>query len=279
MTGRIITHPDGRRIHVGGRRRPIAHGPRFRLCNYTMASIPPPPLTTGYWDAAKVALENIYVNNRLGCCTISGRAHIEGTLTGNAGRPPLIYTDDQIVALYSAFGYSPNAPLDANGNNPTDQGADEVSVLNYWQNNPDPAGGSPISAWMEVDPANPREYKTAVWLFENLYFGVELPDAWVDPMPEGNFTWDVAGDPNEENGHCFVGVDNDPRGIISDTWGLKGLVTDAAVAKYASRAANGALYTIISRDGINKAKQRCPAGVDWSQMVADFDSMGGSVTA
>jgi hypothetical protein len=60
---------------------------------------------------------------------------------------------------------------------------------------------------------------------------------------------------------------------------MTGLITDAAIAQYATTAANGALYTIVSQDGLNKATQKAPAGFDWSQLVADFDSMGGTVTA
>jgi hypothetical protein len=33
----------------------------------------------------------------------------------------------------------------------------------------------------------------------------------------------------------------------------------------------------VSQDGINKAAQKAPNGFDWSQLIADFDSMGGSV--
>ncbi len=56
------------------------------------------------------------------------------------------------------------------------------------------------------------------------------------------------------------------------------MLTDKAIAKYGGRASHGEVYTIVSIDGINKASQKAPAGFDWSQLVADFDSMGGSVS-
>ena len=32
-----------------------------------------------------------------------------------------------------------------------------------------------------------------------------------------------------------------------------------------------------TQDAINKATQKAPAGFDWSQLIADFDSMGGNL--
>jgi hypothetical protein len=57
---------------------------------------------------------------------------------------------------------------------------------------------------------------------------------------------------------------------------MTGLITDTAIAKYATPAANGDLYTVVSQDALNRATQKAPNGFDWSQLIADFDSMGGS---
>ncbi len=45
-----------------------------------------------------------------------------------------------------------------------------------------------------------------------------------------------------------------------------------------AQASHGEVYTVVSTDGINKASQKAPNGFDWSQLTADFDSMGGSVS-
>jgi hypothetical protein len=106
-----------------------------------------------------------------------------------------------------------------------------------------------------------------------------LPDGWVSPMPSASgFVWDVAGPPNPENGHCVAGFGYSNEGITISTWGMTGCLTYKAVAKYATRSAHGALYTVISEDGIDKATDKAPNGFDWTQLVADFDSMGGSAT-
>jgi hypothetical protein len=268
---KTIRHPSGRVVRLG-RTRPIAYGPRFSLGNYLMRQLPAPPPTIEYTQSAAQSLSNIYGNDTLGDCVIAGMAHVVGVLTAGATGNPFLYTQDQIIALYSAIGgYVP-------GQAATDHGCDEVTALNYWENNGAPAGQHQIAAWLAVNAADPTEVRTALWLFENLYFGLELPDAWINPIPNASgFTWDVAGAPDPQNGHCVVGVGYNADGVTIDTWGMLGLITNAAIERYASRRAHGALYTVISQDAINKATQKAPAGFDWSQLVADFDSMGGTV--
>jgi hypothetical protein len=226
-----------------------------------------------YRPQAQASLANVYLNDQLGDCVIAGIAHVVGTLRGNSGAAPFLYSNDEIVALYSAIGgYVP-------GDASTDQGCNEQTALNYWQNNGAPAGSTHrIVGWIAVNPADPTEFRTALWLFENLYFGMELPDPWINPAPaSSNFVWDVAGPADPNNGHCVVGVGYTPQGVIIDTWGMTGLMTDAAIGQYASSNSGGELYAVLSQDAINRATMKAPSGFDWSQLVADFDSMGGNV--
>jgi hypothetical protein len=269
---KTIRHPTSSRTLKLGRRRPIARGPRFSLGNYLMRGLPPPPPTVDYSAAAAAALANVYENDTLGDCVIAGIGHVVGVLTAGAG-DPFIYNNDQIIALYSAIGgYVPNDPA-------TDRGCDEVTALNYWENNGAPAGQHKIAGWLAVNAADPTEFRTALWLFENLYFGLELPDAWINPMPNGpGFVWNTAGAPDPSNGHCVVGVGYNAEGVTIDSWGMLGTITDAAVGRYATARAHGDLYTVVSQDAIGKASQKAPNGFDWSQLVADFDSMGGSIS-
>ena len=256
-----------------GRKRPVARGPRLSLKNYLMRALPEPPPNIDYTNGAANALSEVYGNDKLGDCVIAGLAHIVGVFTGDAGPAPFIYSPSQIIALYSAIGgYNPDDPS-------SDQGCDEQTALNYWQDKGAPAGSHNIAGWLAVDATDTVEWRTALWLFENLYFGIELPDAWINPVPAASgFTWDVAGDPDPNNGHCVVGVGYSKQGVTIATWGMTGLMTDQAIAKYATHTAGGELYTVISQDAINKASQKAPNGFDWSQLVADFDSLGGKVS-
>ena len=63
--------------------------------------------------------------------------------------------------------------------------------------------GQKLAAYCLVDGTNKTEVQQAMWLAESLYFGVGLPDAWVNPFPSaGGFTWqdgdpDLCGQPSD----------------------------------------------------------------------------------
>jgi hypothetical protein len=273
MTVKTIKHPNSKLTFRLGRKRPIARCPRFSLHNYLMRGLPAPPATCDYSKPAAAALANVYGNDTLGDCVIAGIGHVVGVLTAGATGTPFVYTNDQIIQLYGAIGgYVPGQPS-------TDQGCDEQTALNYWENNGAPAGSHRIAGWLSVNAADPTEYRAALWLFENLYFGLELPDAWINPMPaESGFTWNAAGPADPNNGHCVVGVGYSAQGVVIDTWGMTGTLTDKAIAKYGTQDSHGEVYTVVSQDAISQASQKAPNGFDWSQLIADFDSMGGSVS-
>jgi hypothetical protein len=261
-----------------GRKRPIAIGPHFRLRNYLRATIPPPPATADYSAAALSVLQNIYGNDTLGDCVIAGGYHVTGVETGNAG-DLFTATQAQIIADYGKIGgYIP-------GDASTDNGCDEPTALNYWTQ-VGFANGTKLLGWLAVDGTNQQELMQALYLFENLYFGIELPDAWVNPFPSGpGYTWDVAGAPDPNNGHCVIGYKYNSSGIGIDSWGLVdqqgngGLLTFAAIAQYCIQSAGGAVYVLLSPDQLAKGQAKCPNGVAWADLITDFDSMGGSVPA
>lgn len=252
-----------------GRRRPIAKGPRLSLRNYLLKALPPPPATVDYRGRAFPALSQMYMNDTLGDCVIAGMAHVVGVLTSNAG-DPMIYSNDQIVQLYSAIGgYVPGDPS-------TDNGCDELTALNYWQQTGAPAGSHKIAGYVSVDPSDPEEVRTALWLFENLFFGLELPDAWINPFPSASgFIWGVAGAADPNNGHCVIGCGYTQGGVTIDTWGLAGVMTNAAIAQYCAEENGGALYSVLSSDAILAAHTKAPNGFDWTQLQADFQAIGG----
>lgn len=276
MTVKSVIVPDGRRFSFG-RKRPTVRYPLLQMKHY-LPKLPSPPPVIDYSAAATVALGQMYENDQLGDCVIAAIAHTDGVLTGNAGLSGgLVLPTSEITSLYSTCcGYVPGDPS-------TDQGCDIQTVLNYWQGTgiADPSGASPhqIAGILTVDPANVNEIQTAIWLFENLIFGVDLPDAWITPFPStSGFVWDVAGAADPANGHCFPALGYDSAKIMISTWGMIGFVTYAAVADYAAAASQGELYVVISQDSINKGTQQAPSGLNWSQLQADFAALGGSPT-
>jgi hypothetical protein len=261
----------GRTVKLG-RKRPVAMGPHMKLRHYLRASLPPPPDAVDYSPKAMASLSQMYLNDRLGDCVIAGGYHCVGTWTGNANGSPFMVSDAQLVADYGSIGgYNPSDPS-------TDQGCDEPTAFDWWTSHGF-ADGSNLVGWLAVDATNQTEVKTALDLFENLVYAIELPEAWISPFPSGpGFTWDVAGEPVPENGHCVIAPGYDASGAVIATWALLGHITWAAMAKYCVPSAGGGLYVIVSPDMIAKGQDKAPNGVSWNDLLSDFQQMGGVVT-
>jgi hypothetical protein len=273
MTVKTITQPTSGQTFKLGRRRPIARGPRLSLNRYLSRSLPTPPAEWDYTAPAASVLKNLYLNDQLGDCVIAGMAHLEGVFTASGTGTPVAFTDDQITAMYGAIGgYVPGDPS-------TDNGCDEVTALNYWEQTG--FEGHKISGYLAVNAADKDECAVAAWLFENMFFGVNLPDRWINPMPASDgFTWGVAGAADPQNGHCFISAKgNLSEGVSIDTWGMSGLVTWAAVAAYASHGAGGDLFVVLTPEIVSRAIGRAPNGFAWGQLLADFAAIGGKVAA
>ncbi len=274
MEVKTLRLEDGRTLRFG-RRKPPARMPIMSLSRYLdLKALPTPPAQVDYTTAASASLSHMYLNDQLGDCVIAGVSHAVGVMTANEPEPTAVLADSQVQDIYSAAcGYVPGKPA-------TDQGCDIQAVLAYWQKNGVPIGsGHKIAGWVAVDPANKAEMMVALWLFENLLPGIDLPDAWVNPAPSASgFVWDVAGAPDPNNGHCPPFFGYDASGVRTSTWGMVGTTTWAAVAKYCAASAQGELYTVISQDVISAATLLAPTGLNWTQMVADFNAMGGNVT-
>lgn len=264
MTIKTLIHPmTGQQVKLG-RRRPPSYLRRRSVAfeRFVGEALPTPP-TGGCNYASKAAmpaLRNIFGNDTLGDCVIAMRAHAVGVFTANAG-DPFVYSQDQVIGMYSQdCGYVPDQPE-------TDQGCDELTVFQDWK----VGKQHTIVGYVTLDPKNVVQFETAMWLFENLCFAVELPDEWITPFPsKDDFTWDVAGDPNPSNGHAFLGVAYSPtaKHVVIDTWGMLGCMTYAAMAKYACEAAGGGLYSVLSQDIIVRAKQKAPNGFNWVLLEA-----------
>lgn len=205
-----------------------------------------------------------------GNCVIAAGGHIVGVETGNTG--PLFHaTLAQIIAQYSAIaGYVAGDPS-------TDNGTNLVDALDYWVQHGFP-NGTKLMGYVAVNPADKAELATAIYLFENMLFGLNLPDRWVAPFPSGDgFAWDTAGAPDPNNGHAVMATGYTPNGPSIDTWGMLGTMTWGAVSQYCSAANGGELYVLLTPDQIGKAQAKAPNGLAWSQLISDFDSIGGQV--
>ena len=270
---KTLIHPvTGKPLIVGGRRRPTADAlskvpqfSKYALCAGGGSTLPPAPASCDYSLAAMPCLSLVMLNNQLGDCTCAGACHCLGIWTGNSGQI-FTATDDQVLAMYEAIGgYVP-------GDQSTDNGCAETDVLDYLVRTGFP-DGSQLAGYVGIDGTNQTEVMQACDLFEGLYFGVELPDAWTNPMPSGSgFTWDAAP-PDSNQGHCFIATGYNDKGVQIDTWGLLGTVTWAAVAALTASGAGGQLYALLSPDMIAKATAKAPTGFDWAALQSDFQAL------
>lgn len=269
MTIKTIRVPGSNRVVRFGRRHPVVRVPHFSFSRYARRLVAPPG-SCDYSPLGADSLQDVFLNDAEGNCVIAGGYHVVGVETGNAGSI-FIPSDDQLNADYSAIGgYVVGDPS-------TDNGCDEQTAMNYWTQHGF-ANGTKLAGWLSVDATNLTQVKQAMYLFENLFFGVDLPDAWISPFPAANgFTWGVKGKSDPENGHCFIGAGYNSSGVKIGTWGMTGTVTWQAVSTYAVANSGGALYVMLSPDQIAKATQRAPNGLDWATLINDFDALGGSV--
>jgi hypothetical protein len=235
------------------------------------AAMPAIPPACDYSPKAASVLSDVYGNDAMGDCVIAGGYHILGVETGNATGTPFHATRDQIVKDYSAIGgYVP-------GDESTDNGCNLQDAINYWTQRGF-ANGTKLLGAISINARSVHDIQAACYLFENLKFGIALPDAWVNPFPPGSgFVWDAAGAPDPNNGHDVIGFGYDSRGVLIDSWGLKGTLTWNAMSAYCGTWAGGEMYALLTADQVAKGSAKAPNGVAWSDLVAAFDAMGGHV--
>jgi len=260
----------GRKVKFG-RKRPIAPAPRMRFSRYLTAAVPAPPASLDFSAKAASVLAMVYLNDQLGDCVIAGGYHLVGVETGNATGSPYVATDAVLKADYHAIGGY------VDGDPSTDNGCDEDTAIHYWTSHGF-ANGTKLLGSFSVDATKPIEVKQAVWVTEEIIICMELPDAYVDPFPSGNgFVWDVAGAPVPENGHSIMACGYTDKGLIICTWGMLGILTWAALAKYAVTSAGGSLNAVLSPDQLAKGQTTAPDGISWHDIIVDFDALGGTV--
>jgi len=211
------------------------------------------------------------MNNQLGCCVISHHAHFLANITSQIGKP-FIYSDQEIVSDYHAIGrYIPGDPW-------TDQGCNIETDLSYLQSTGF-ADGSKVLGSVNLDPDSPLALSQSIWITGGVCFGMSMPDAWINPAPQqSGFVWDVAGDPDDSNGHCFTGFAYPTAlGIAIATWGMVGTITWGAIAKYGAASVNGEVHSYVNPDMVDPATGLAPNGLTLSQICTYFNALGANI--
>lgn len=281
---RIITGPGGRKLHLGGRRRPgMAHKFSLHKYNLNLANWPATPASTSYGSApaAQACLNDVLGNDQLGCCTEADQYHRQA-LRQAAGDGAVFHpTLDQVIATYSRDGgYVPGQPS-------TDQGCDETVVMQNATSLgiPEDTSGNldKPAGFVLIDASNRDLVRAAVSAFVGASICMELPDAWITPFPSApGWTWDVPPGgfrPNQSNGHCYTLGDQTETGLPCWSWGMPFILTYDALAAGCSSGNGGALYIIVDQEILNAVSKAAPDALDWAQLIADFNDAGGNAPA
>lgn len=223
-----------------------------------LPAVPPGPVDR----ASRVKSWPMYLNDKIGDCTVAAMAHALGAMSVYAGYPEVLFSDAVIQQAYSAVsGYDP-----ATGAN--DNGATLASVCQYMTSTgtKDTTGKvHKLAGWAEIK--NFRDYATirsALYTFGTVYVAYNLPKSAEDQF-DSNQPWTpVAGSPND-GGHCIV-IQADTLGMDEYepvTWGDLIRMNRAFHWDYCTEA-----VALISDDWV-RANGTTVNGESISQLLAD----------
>lgn len=272
-----------------GRNRPhpadVERQPRFRAFR-----TPAPLLVPDGWDWGALcapALATMLANGPdpsappqvaktgVGCCTCAAVGHAVDIWSAG-GASPVTITAAQVVRLYElACGY-------VMGNASTDQGGNELAVLQYVATHGiDGNGLHQIAGVAALDATNLQEMREGLFLTGAAALCLELPDAYLNAPLNPDTVWDVVGPGNPKQGHCILAkayTTNGPTGKPSwgvVSWGKIVWLTADACATYCAERAGGGAYVGLTREWMSNATSTAPNALDWAGLAATFQQLGG----
>lgn len=223
-----------------------------------LAKLPPAPETVDW--GTKVPTWGMMKNDALGDCTCAAVGH---TIMANTSLHSTLFTpsDDEILKAYEVVGgYVP-------GDESTDNGADELTVLKYWRKTG--IAGHKLGAFADVTPKNFDHIKQTIWLLGSCYTGIALP-----VTAQGQAEWSVTdksleGDaaPGSWGGHAVPFVGYNAAGPVCVTWGQTLQMTWEFWAAYGDEA-----HAPLSEDWVDGTKE-APSGFNLAQLKADLAAL------
>lgn len=253
-----------RRFRLG--RLPARHDPRtLKLGDYLRPQLPPVPAQI---DRLKpVKKWQMFANDAAGDCVEAGGAHGAIAFAANAGRTISIADADVVTAYSQLTGFDPSQQ-GADGSNPTDNGTALLDFMNYWRTTG--IAGHNIGAFVAVNPLNLVEVKAAIYLFDGLLCGHNLPLS-AQPQFAGHKAWTPVPGPNGQpgswGGHCtWVGAATKTR-LRCVTWARVQSMTRGFWTATTDEA-----YAAISTDMLDRTGHS-PTGLDVAALTADLKAV------
>lgn len=240
-----------------GRIRPPALPQVPRFAAYFDEAAVTPPKEVDYTKKAMSSLNRMYMNDRLGCCVISGKYHAVGVWSGNDTDSAILGSDNEIVNMYRTIC------------GPGDRGCLISSVLDYMKARGMPFNGvrHKIDGYVTVNNQRKIETQIAILLFGHVTIGFNLPQSWTSESK-----WDITTSPIV-GGHdvCLCGYNEE--GVIVSSWGRLYLMTWQA---YISKKYVEEAYVILAPSWYNDDKLS-PNGVDVTKLRDDLQKIGSGI--
>ncbi len=207
-------------------------------------------------------------NDQYGDCVFAGSAHEVMLLTnlaagGVTGQVVTPFTDQSVLSDYAAVtGFNP-----ATGEG--DNGTNVHEALDYRRNTGllDANGKRhKIAAYVSLEPGNLKMLREALYIFEAVGIGFEVPAYAETEFAEGRI-WSVRKTNAEIVGGHYVPLVGVPAvGDLSCvTWGRRQVMSDTFFTKYCDEA-----YAYITLEELNKRTQKNWGGFDWKALTEDL---------
>ena len=190
-------------------------------------------------------------NDRYSDCTCAALGHMEQTWSVY-GDKPTRPTDSEILAAYSLI------------NGGVDEGAAMLDALKMARNVG--IGGRKIYGFVQVNPLDHDQVRTATFLFGGLYLGANLPIS-----VRSQETWDTGEgaefSPGSLGGHAMSLIDYAAKSVQLVTWGRVQRVTWAWIDRYVDEC-----YGVLSAEYVGD-DNRSPQGFSLAKLAADLKGL------
>ena len=230
----------------------------------TSAPLPKRPRTFGHDAIIPTNGWKTLANDRVGCCVFSGFAHMV-MLWNKIRGVDVEFSDESVLSDYAAVtGYTPKDPS-------TDQGTDVHDALDYFRKTGvvDASGKRhKIAAYVSLEAANLSEAYEAMYLFDGIASGFDLPKS-AESQFAADKPWSVVSNSPSVGGHFVppVALGAGPK-IHGITWGRDQLITPGFY-----RAKNDESFAVFSEEYLDD-KGLSPEHFNKAALLADIAALG-----
>lgn len=206
-------------------------------------------------------------NDQYGDCVFAGSDH-EVMLINNLAQGDVVnkevvkFTPENALADYGAVtGFNPET-------GEGDNGTDVHDALNYRLKTGliDASGKRhKIAAYVALEPGNIEHLVEAIFVFEAVGIGFEVPSSAMSQYDKGE-VWSVVPGAQIEGGHYIPLVGKPAIGnLTAVTWGKRQVMTEGFYKKYCDEA-----YAYITEEELKARDKKNWGGFSWEQLQADL---------